>query len=124
MKSLITTLLFISILTFGYGQKEIKSKDKIVFVLFEKQVKNVIMIPNYGKLYKFKIYRRISSNDEFKLMTEKKKPPLPLRYNVTPYGVTWEDPDYHTRDIEYKILAFDKKDNELCEMQIVWEEKK
>src|SRR5687767_3429783 len=124
MKRLVATLLFINILTLSYGQTKIEAKDNIAFILFEKQDKNAIVIPNYGKLHKYKIYRRISSNEEFKLVTEKKKPPLPLRYNVTPYGITWEDPDYHTRDIEYKILAFDKKDQELCEIQIIWEEKK
>ena len=124
MKRLVATLLFITVLKLSYGQQKIQAKDNIAFILFEKQDKNAIVIPNYGKLYKFKIYRRISSNEEFKLITEKKKPSSPLRYNVTPYGVTWEDPDYHTRDIEYKILAFDKKDKELCEVQIIWAEKK
>jgi len=124
MKKLVATLLFISILKLGYGQQEILPKDNIAFILFEKQDRNAILIPNYGKLHKFKIYRRISSNDEFKLVTEKKKPPVPLKDNVTPHGVTWQDPDYHTRDIEYKILAFDKKGKELGEVQVIWAEKK
>jgi hypothetical protein len=41
-----------------------------------------------------------------------------------PWGVKWEDPDYHSRDIDYKVLAFDKKGNELCQMQIIWEQTK
>lgn len=124
MKSLVSTLLLISILRFGYGQGEIEVRDNIAFVLLEKQDKNTIVIPNYEKLHKFKIYRRISSNHEFNLVTEKKKPSLPTKYSVTPYGITWGDPDYHTRDIEYKILAFDKKDKQLCEIHIIWEQKK
>ena len=41
-----------------------------------------------------------------------------------PWGVKWEDPDYHSRDIDYKVFAFDKNGNQLCEMQIIWEEEK
>jgi hypothetical protein len=45
-----------------------------------------------------------------------------MRYNITPYAVTWKDPEYHDREVEYGIVACDKGGTELCEMQIVWED--
>lgn len=111
----------------SFGQNNIKPGDKIVFVYYENRPKNFILIPNVGKLHTFKIYRKLKGENEseFKLITEKKKPALPMRENSpAPWGVRWEDPDYHSRDIDYKVLAFDKKGNELCQMQIIWEEAK
>ena len=119
------TLLFLTKVTFG--QKKIDPGDKLVFVYYEKYPKNFILIPNVGKLHSFKIYRKLKSESDssFKFMAERKKPPLPMRANSpAPWGVNWEDPDYHSRDIDYKVLAFDKDGNELCQMQIIWEEEK
>lgn len=118
---LILTFIF-SINTFA--QKEIKASDKIVFIYYENPKNNLIVIPNLGKFHTFKIFRKQKSDTSFVLVAEKKKPPLPLRYNITQFAVSWEDTEYHTRDIDYKILAFDRKENELCEMQIIWEKNK
>jgi hypothetical protein len=119
------SMLFFSML-FTFGQKEIKETDKIVFCYVENRLKNFIVIPNFrGKLYNFEIYRKLKSESEFKLIVSKKKPAIPLRTNhPSVYSVQWEDPDYHSRDVDYKILCYDKKGNEHGEMQIIWEEEK
>jgi len=121
-KLLIGFLLAIFSLT--SGQRTIKEGDKVVFVYVENRPNNFIVIPNIGKLYSFKIYRKLKDENDYKLVATKTKPPLPMRYNVTPYGVTWEDKESHTRDIDYKVIAYDKKDIQICEMVIIWKDKK
>lgn len=103
-------LFFSTLLTFG--QKEVKETDKIAFCYVENRPKNFIVIPNFrGKLYNFEIYRKLNSESEYKLITSKKKPAIPLRTNhPSEYSVQWEDPDYHSRDVNYKILCYDKKE--------------
>lgn len=44
-----------------------------------------------------------------------------MRYNITPYSVMWEDQKYNTPDVSYKIISFDKKGQEICELKIIWE---
>jgi len=126
-KLFVITTLFLFYFKVSVAQENIKPEDKIVFVYYENLSKNIILIPNVGKLHAFKIYRKLKSENEseFKLMAEKKKPMLPMRENSpAPWGVKWKDPDYHSRDIDYKILAFDKSGNELCQMQIIWDHAK
>ena len=59
----------------------------------------------------------------FVQIAEKKKPPLPMRYNISPYSVTWEDKEYNTSDLNYRILSYDKKGKEICELKVIWENK-
>lgn len=106
---------------FVFGQKQISKSEKLVFVYHEKRAHNFIVIPNTGKLHSFKIYRKESRDIAFQFIVEKKKPLLPQRYNVTQYGVTWEDTGYHSRDVDYKVIAFAKGGQELCEMTVMWD---
>ncbi len=124
MKKILWIIFLSTFFYTSYGQKNIKEGDKIVLVYYENRPNNYIVIPNLGKLHTFKILRKLKNENDYKLVTTQKKPPLPMRYNVTPYSVTWEDTEFHTRDIDYKIIAFNKDGEELCEMKIVWEEKK
>lgn len=124
MKKLLLIGCFLTVYILTYGQKDIKEGDKIVFVYFENRPNNLIVIPNIGKLHTFKIYRKQKNEKDFLLVATKTKPPLPMRYNVTPYSVTWEDKEIHSREIDYKVVAFNKKEEQLCEMNIVWEDKK
>jgi len=123
MKKVLFIIFFSSFFATSFGQNDVKEEDKTAFVLFNNVTKNVIIIPNLGKLHTFKIYRKLKEESDFQLVATKKKPPLPMRDNITPYGVTWED-TLHSRDIEYKIVALNKKGEELCEMKVIWQEKK
>jgi len=124
MKKIILILFLTTIIYASYGQKEIRAEDKIVFVYYENEPNNLIVIPNIGKLHTFKIYRKLREENEYKLVVTKKKPLLPMRYNVTPYSVSWEDTGFHSREIDYKIIALNKKGVELCEMKVIWQDKK
>ena len=116
---LLLTISFIS--TSLFGQKKIDSSGQVVFVYYENRKTNFIVIPNIDRLHSFKIYRKKQDDSTFIQVAERKKPPLPMRHNITPYGVTWEDKDYHSKEVEYKVVAFDKKDNEICKMNVIWE---
>jgi hypothetical protein len=121
MKRKILIIVFICFSLFAFGQKKLDTLSKIAFVYYENRKANFIAIPNTGKFYSFKIYRKTKDDTLFVQVVEKKKPPLPMRYNITPYGITWVDKEYHTREVDYKITAFDKKGNEICKMYVMWE---
>jgi len=104
------------------SQKHVDSSSQIAFVYFKNRQTNLIVIPNIDKLSSFKFYRKAIGDTAFVLVAEKKKFPLPLRNNVSPYGVYWEDKDYHTKDVEYRIIAFNKKGNEICKLNVIWED--
>lgn len=115
-----TPLVFYSF--FIFAQKELKPSHKIAFVIFENRYTNFILIPNLGKLHSFKIYRKQKNEVDFKFIDEIKKPILPIRNECGPgYAVCWEDPKYRSRDVDYKIVAFNKKGVEICEMIIILE---
>lgn len=120
IKSTLTVvlLLFVSIL---YGQKKVNEGEKLVFVYYKNKPHNLIVIPNTGKFKSFKIYRKLPTDSAFVQVAEKKKPLLPMRYNITPYAVTWEDDTNSSREIEYRIYAFDKNDEQICEMKLFWD---
>jgi hypothetical protein len=114
--------LFVHSLFFVYAQKEINPNYKIAYVILENRYTNFILIPNQGKFHSFKIYRKLKADTSFVFLEEKYKPILPIKNEVgTPYGVSWEDPKFHSREVDYKVIAFDKKGNQLCEMQMIWE---
>ena len=116
---LIITLLFFA--SHAYGQKSANEGEKIVFIYYKSRPHNFIVIPNTGKFKSFKIYRKSVSDSAFVQVAEKKKPFLPMRNNITPYAVMWEDNASSSREIEYKIYAFDKDAEQICEMKIFWE---
>jgi len=128
MNKKIKTILWIVILSIisytSFGQKNIKDVTEIAFVYYVNRPYNIIVIPNIGRLHTFKIYRKTENDNEYKLAVVKKKPPLPMRFRVTPYGVIWKDKYFHTRDIAYKVIAFNRKGDELGEMKIIWDENK
>lgn len=107
--------------TVVFGQKQATDPEKIVFVYYKGRPHNFIVIPNIGKFKSFKIYRKQATDTSFVQVVEKKKPLLPMRNNITPYAVTWEDDGSSSRAIEYKIYAFSKEGEEICEMKIIWE---
>jgi hypothetical protein len=124
MKIISLSILMALLTSLTFGQEKKDPKDKLVFVYFENREKNLLVIPNTSRLHTFKIYSKLKSDTTFILVAEKKKPLLPMRYNISPYSVSWQDPTYHTRNIVYKVLAFDRKGNELCEMTVIWEREK
>ena len=122
------TLLLALLITFSnatFGRKHISDSDKVVFVYTKNRSKNFIVIPNFGgKLHAFKIYRKLKSETEFSFLVEKKRPALPSRGNWPDvYSVHWEDPEYHSSALDYKIICYDKKGNDCGEMEILWEAK-
>ena len=120
MKEIVVTCFISFVSLIAFGQKEISPGDKLVFVYYENRPHNLIAIPNMGKLYSFKIYRKQTGDTTFQFIIEKKRPLLPMRYNMTQYGVTWEDIGYHSKDVDYKVIAFDKAGKELCIMNVMW----
>ena len=118
-------LLFVTLITFSqaFGRKDISETDKIVFVYTKHRSRNLIVIPNFRRtLYKFRIYRKLKSEAEFSFVAEKKRPAIPFRANRPgPSSVHWEDPDYHSHDLDYKIICYDKKGNNYGEMEQIWE---
>ena len=104
-----------------FGQKKIDTTRSLAFVFYKDKPSNLIVIPNIEKYHFFKIYRKTNVDTSFLFVVEKKKPPLPMRYNISPYSVSWEDKDYHTREVNYKIFAFNKRGMQICEMTIIWE---
>lgn len=127
---LLIKLILIFALWFSYSfiilaQDELKPSDKIVYVVFENRFTNFVLIPNRGKLPYFKIYRKHKTETDFTYIGELEKPSFADRNECGySYGVCWEDPKYHSRDVDYKVLALDKKGIELCEMIIIWEKEK
>lgn len=77
-----------------------------------------------GKFHSFKVYHKLKTETEFKFVAEKRKPRFPLGYNSFPREVKLEDTKFHSREIDYKIIAFDKRGLEICEMKIIWDEEK
>jgi len=55
-------------------------------------------------------------------VTEKKKPPLPLKRNFPTYGVSWEDTENCGKHVDYMIIALDKNGKEICKLKIIWED--
>jgi hypothetical protein len=107
-----------------FAQDEYTTADKLVYVKLEGYERNYIVIPNHASFNNFKIYRKLKGEQEFRLIDKKNKPLLPVSNDYSPYAVFWTDPDSLSRNIEYKILAFDKDDKQLCEMEIIWEKEK
>jgi len=121
MKRKLFGLILILISLNVFGQKKIDTAKQVAFVYFENRKNNLIVIPNIDRLYSFKIYRRQKSDTSFVQVAEKKRPALPMKYNVTSYGVTWEDKEYNMPDIDYKIVSFDKGGKQICELKVMWE---
>ena len=119
---LITILL--TIFSFAKGQERINLGCKLAAVNYENRDKNFIVIPNMCKFHSFKVYHKPKTEPEYKFLGEKRKPRLPLGNNHFPYEVGLVDTKYHSREIDYKILAFDKRGREICEMKIIWDEEK
>lgn len=115
-------LLFCILTLVGYNQT-ISETDKTVFCYFENRPHNFIVIPNFrGNLHHFKIYRKLKTDTAYTYILELKKPAIPLRSNKPGvYSVSWEDLDYHSREVDYKILYYTKNEKETGEMEIVWE---
>lgn len=105
----------------AFAQKQTIEGERIVFVYYKDKPHNFIVIPNIGKFKSFKIYRKQETDTSFVQVAEKKKPLLPMRNNITPYAVTWEDEAGSSRKIDYKIYAFGKNDEEIGKMKIIWE---
>ena len=115
-------ILFCTLLTTTLcAQKKIDSSGQVAFVYYENRPTNLIVIPNIDKLFSFKIFTKKPTDQIFVLVGEKKKPLLPMRYNISPYAVTWEDKHYQGTEIEYKVIAFDKKGVEICSLNVIWE---
>ena len=105
------------------AQKRIDTTKQVAFIYYENLNANLIVIPNFDKLYSFKLYRRVKEDTLYKEIAELKKPLLPERYYGTPYSVGWHDKEVHTRNVDYKVLAFDKTGGRICELLIFWEKK-
>lgn len=104
-----------------FSQKLVDPVGQLAFVYYQNRQTNLIVIPNIDKLNTFKIYRRSINDSTFVQVAKKKKTPLPMRYNISPYSVSWEDKEYHSKEVEYEIIAFDKKGNEICKLNVIWE---
>jgi hypothetical protein len=122
MKKIIYVLLFIALYSCSSSPQQIREIDKVVLIYYQNRPNNLIIIPNTGKLPKFKIYRKLKSETEFRLVAIKNRPPLPMRYNVTQYGVSWVDKEFNTQDVDYKIIACNSNDETICEMDIIWQD--
>lgn len=119
-------MLFAIVPSGMFAKGGISEADKIVFVYLNNRSKNFIVIPNFrGKLHTFKIYRKLKSGNEFSFIVEIRKPKIPLRSNRPgPYSVQWEDPEYLSRNVDYRIIGYDKKGQDYGEMNFIWEEEK
>ena len=116
--------IFSTIFSLTNGQERINPGYKLAMVYYENHDKNFILIPNMGKFWSFKVYHKLKTETEYKFVGEKRKPRLPFGYISFPYEVKIEDTAFHSREIDYKILAFDKRGREICEMKIIWDEEK
>jgi hypothetical protein len=115
--------LFLTILSSANGQETINLGYRLAFVYYEDHDKNLILIPNMGKFYSFKVYHKTKNETEYEFVGEARKPRLPFGYSF-PYQVKLADTKFHSREIDYKILAFDKSGREICEMKVIWDEEK
>jgi hypothetical protein len=105
-----------------FGQRLIDSTKQIAFVYFKNRNANLIIVPNIERLHTFKFYRKSITDTAYLQVAEKKKPPIPLKTNFPTYGVSWEDTLYNTNDVDYMIIAFDKKGKEICKITVIWED--
>src|SRR5450631_2497557 len=103
------------------AQNKIDTTGQLAFIYYEKLKGNLIVIPNLDKLYSFKLYRKAKEDSLYQEIAELKKPALPERRFGTPYSVGWPDKGVHTRDVDYKVIAFDKKGGRICELHVFWE---
>ena len=103
------------------AQNKNDTASQVAFVYFENLKGNLIVIPNFGKLYSFKLYRKAKEDSLYQEIAELKKPALPERRFGTPYSVGWPDKGVHTRNVDYKVIAFDKNGGRICELHVFWE---
>jgi hypothetical protein len=125
MKNKLLIIIFLTASPSLFAQKKIDTLRQVAFVYYEDRKANLIVIPNIDKLYSFKIYRKAKTDTLFNQVAEMKRPPLafPMRYYGTPYSIGWEDKEFHTRDVDYKVSSFDKSGNKICEVLVIWEKK-
>jgi hypothetical protein len=118
-------IMFLVGISFCFGKLFAQSgKDtasQVAFVYYENLKANLIVIPNFGRLYSFKLYRRAKEDSSYQEIAELKKPALPERRYGTPYSVGWPDKGVHSRNVDYKVIAFDKNGGRICELRVFWE---
>ena len=124
MTKICWTTIFLTVFSIANGQEAVDLGCKLAAVAYENHDKNLIRIPNMCKFRSFKVYHKLKTETEYKFVGERRKPRLPLGHGSFPYEVRLEDPEFHSRDIDYKILAFDKRGREICQMKIIWDEEK
>jgi hypothetical protein len=103
------------------AQTKIDTTGQVAFIYYEKLKANLIVIPNLDKLYSFKLYRKVREDSLYQEIAELKKPALPERRYGTQYSVGWPDKGVHSRNVDYKVIAFDKNGGRICELHVFWE---
>jgi hypothetical protein len=78
------------------------------YVLIGGEDGNQIIIPNLDEVPAYNIYRQKSDDTTFIFIAKEKRPPLPMRYRISPYAVEWADGGFRTPT---KYKAFGLKDN-------------
>lgn len=116
--------IFSIISSLASGQTKVNQGTRLAMVYYENRKENFSLIPNMGIFYSFKVYRKTKKEIEYRFVAEKRRPRLPLGYVSFPFEVKLKDNEFHSREIDYKILAFDKIGREICEMKIIWDEEK
>jgi hypothetical protein len=106
----------------SWGQKQVDSTRQLAFVYFKNRNANLIVVPNIDKLHSFRFYRKSKSDTIFVQVAEKTKPAIPLKTNFPTWGVSWEDPENSGKDVDYMIIALDRKGKEICKLNVIWED--
>ena len=102
------------------GQNYIQ--NKLAFVTNNEQSHNFIFIPNYGKYYQFKIYRKTDGETDYQLLETVTRPISPNSNKLTTcYSIEWTDQNSHSNNYSYKIEACNKNGSKICDMNLIWQ---
>jgi hypothetical protein len=65
---------------------------------------NRLIIPNHDVIPAYNIYRQGKNDTTFVFITKEKRPNLPMRFQVTQYGIEWVDKEYKA-PVKYKVMG-------------------
>jgi hypothetical protein len=109
-------LLFSGIIAHGQSSSD---SGNPAFVTHSKGKENRIYIPNQERFYQFKIYKKDTSDNQYRLVTTITK--SSSNSTSSPNSLLWTDKTSSTQHINYMVEAYNRNGSKICNMRVIWQ---